>query len=54
MCDCKKDAKVFIGPGNLFWGWSCKCTGKWMTQNIKILSLEDIKPEVIPQAPGDA
>lgn len=54
MCDCKKDANLFLASGVLFWGWHCKCVGKWTTQTAKVLSLKDIKPESIPKAPAGA
>lgn len=49
MCNCQKEAKVFLNCSKMFWGWFCKCRNTWMVKNIRHISLDDIKPELIPK-----
>jgi hypothetical protein len=49
MCECQKEAKLFLSAGNLFWGWYCSCSNGWRSKFIAIVTLKDIKSELIKE-----
>lgn len=54
MCNCQKDAQIFLSCGIIYKGYYCYCRRTWTTEQGKQVTLEDLKPEVLSKAQGDA